>query len=113
MGCAIKKTQTPEFVPTPDIQQLMKKFCMKHQEMHKMWVIFHKIDSNNNSGTVSVIEIFKLIKEKPNSVIAPYLIQYIDDLEKESGERLSFVEFVRSIAKYCLLTPTQILKCKL
>ena len=40
------------------------------------------------------------------SVIAPYLIEYISDLEKEQGERLSFVEFSRSIAKVLPSHPT-------
>jgi hypothetical protein len=56
------------------------------------------------------MEIFALIGEKPNSVVAPYLIEYISDLEKEEGERLTFIDFVRSISKYCLLTSYQILK---
>ena len=56
------------------------------------------------------MEIFKVIKEKPSSVIAPYLIRYISLLEREEGERLKFVEFVRSISKYCLLSPAQILQ---
>jgi Ca2+-binding EF-hand superfamily protein len=59
---------------------------------------------------VNVMEIFRVIKEKPNSVIAPYLTRYISLLEREEGERLKFVEFVRSISKYCLLNPPQILQ---
>ena len=58
-------------------------------------------------------EIFKVIKEKEDSIIAPYLIEYISDLEKGSGGQLSFPEFVRSIAKFCLYTPTQIIQCNL
>lgn len=58
-------------------------------------------------------EIFKVIKEKEDSIIAPYLIEYISDLEKGSGGQLSFSEFVRSIAKFCLYTPTQIIQCNL
>lgn len=61
---------------------------------------------------MSAAEIFVLIREKPNSIIAPYLIEYISDLEKEQGDRLNFYEFTRSIAKYCLLTPSQLLQCK-
>ena len=54
-----------------------------------------------------------MIKEKQDSIIAPYLIEYISDLEKGSGGQLTFQEFVRSIAKFCLYTPTQIIQCTL
>lgn len=46
------------------------------------------------------MEIFVLIGEKPTSVIAPYLIEYISDIEKEEGDRMTFIDFVRSICKY-------------
>lgn len=52
-----------------------------------------------------------MIKEKPDSIVAPYLIEYISDLEKDSGGQLTFPEFVRSLAKFCLYTPTQIIQC--
>lgn len=54
-----------------------------------------------------------MIKEKPDSIVAPYLIEYISDLEKDSGGQLTFPEFVRSLAKFCLYTPTQIIQCTL
>jgi hypothetical protein len=74
-------------------------------------VLIQSIPKFSSSGSVSPGEIFKVIKEKEDSIIAPYLIEYISDLEKGSGGQLSFPEFVRSIAKFCLYTPTQIIQC--
>lgn len=109
MGCLFGKT--PPLVMTSALTDLQDKFMLSQGEMRKLWSLFHKADYDQNS-TVSVVEIFRLIKEKPDSVIAPYLIEYISDLEKEEGERLTFEQFTRSVAKYCLLTPTQLLQCK-
>jgi len=108
MGCRNSKI-IPKLEMDQKVHDVVEKFCLTQSEIRKLWHIYHVIDTDD-SGTVSVVEIFRLIKERPNSVIAPYLIEYISDLEKEQGDRLSFVEFVRSIAKYCLLTPPQILK---
>jgi Ca2+-binding EF-hand superfamily protein len=108
MGCLIGKT--PALVRTSALADLQDKFMLKESELRKLWRLFHEADFDQNS-TVSVVEIFRLIKEKPDSVIAPYLIEYISDLEKEEGERLTFEQFTRSVAKYCLLTPTQLLQC--
>ena len=44
---------------------------------------------------MSADEIFHVIHEKPNSIIAPYLIEYISDLEK--GES----KYVDTKFKYC------------
>ena len=53
-----------------------------------------------------------MIHEKPDSIVAPYLIEYISDMEKKQSGQLTFLEFVRSITKLCLYTPPQIMQCK-
>ena len=83
-----------------DMVELADKFCLSDKELDKLWLLFNRIDTDA-SGTVSIIEIFQLIGEKPTSVIAPYLISYISDIEKsEEGDRMTFIDFIRSICKY-------------
>mmetsp|Transcript_6972 Transcript_6972/g.12748 ORF Transcript_6972/g.12748 Transcript_6972/m.12748 type:complete len:112 (-) Transcript_6972:4212-4547(-) len=109
MGCQSSQV-LPERFMTQEMRELQFKFELTNAELMKMWKIFLRIDVDK-SNTIRADEIFLLIKELPTSIIAPYLIIYISDLEKEQGDRLNFFEFTRCIGKYCLLTPTQLLQC--
>lgn len=111
MGCRNSSKTYPKLHMTEEIREVSNKFLFTEKELKKLWTVFHQIDTDR-TGLVSIVEIFELIREKPSSIVAPFLIEYISDLEKERGDRLSFVDFTRSISKYCLLNPTQILKCK-
>ena len=113
MGCTTLSSKT--FPSDDTLLKLMEKYQLTIKETKKLWKTFSKLDkkyfSFRKSGIINADEIFKILKIKPDSILAPYLIDYISDLEKDDVKTLSFPEFIRLISKLCLFTPTQIMQC--
>jgi len=60
-------------------------------------------------GYVNLDDLYKLLNEEPCSVVSPYIEKFYMMIDKETNDKMSFLELVSVVGKFCLYTREQIL----
>lgn len=83
------------------LEYISKKFLYKAEDFNALHHVFCKIDVDK-SGTISLEDMFNFLQEELNSIISPYLVYLFSLIEKESDNRVTFLEWLPAISVYCL-----------
>ncbi|KRX00138.1 hypothetical protein PPERSA_10637 [Pseudocohnilembus persalinus] len=83
------------------LQKLSQRFHLDGKSIIDFHLIFRKIDKQG-SGYVTLVNLFEFLKEELTSTLSPYLRRLFILIEKESNDKISFVEWLPAICVYCL-----------
>ena len=86
---------------------IMSYFHFKARELNSLYQIFSTIDKEG-SGYIKLYDLYKLLNEEPCSMIAPYIEQLYSQIDKEIPDKISFLELIPVIGKFCLYSRDQI-----
>jgi hypothetical protein len=56
--------------------------------------------------------LFALVDEKHNSIVAPYLERLYSLIDKKDDTLIAFDEFVSAVSAFCLFSKDQMVTCK-
>ncbi len=69
----------------------------------KFHQIFRSMD-RKGTGYISLNNLFEFMEEEYDSTMSPYLEYFFKICEKESNDKMSFIEWIPAISVYCLYT---------
>ena len=89
----------------------MNDFEFLENDIFRLWKHFIKIDKDE-SGYISIGQLFNYLDERNYSIVAPYLERFFDLIDREFIEKVNFDEFLPALVSFCLFSKDEMITCK-
>lgn len=98
------------FSKNEKIMKIKEKFYLTLEDINKLHNFFCLLDKEN-SGFITIVDIYRLLNENPStSIIGPFIDRFFVLIEKKNFYKTSFEEFLPNLVSFCLFSTFQLIE---